>query len=175
MQTPWEQRFLRERASRKEAERLLEEKSLQLYEANLSLEEKVKQRTLELEAALLEAQAAQRAKDAFLSSMSHELRTPLNAIIGFAQILSKESALPERVSLFVEKIYIAGNNLLRLINSVLDYSKLEAQQMQISPKELDIELFLQERLLLVEPQMKEKQLQLTLHVEKIALFADEQL
>jgi signal transduction histidine kinase len=95
-ESPWQKRFERERASRKESEMLLERKSLELYEANLSLEKKVQERTLELEEALKEAHLAQKAKDSFLSSMSHELRTPLNAIIGFSQILSKETSLPSK-------------------------------------------------------------------------------
>ncbi len=80
-----------------------------------------------------EAEAANRAKSAFLASMSHELRTPLNAIIGYSEMLSEEaedlnagSILPD-----LEKIRTAGKHLLELINSVLDLSKIEAGKMEL--------------------------------------------
>jgi len=172
---PWIQRFERERASRKEAEKLLEDKSLELYEANLSLEHKVKERTLALQEALNEAQIAQKAKDAFLSSMSHELRTPLNAIIGFSQILSKQQNLPERIQSFVDKINIAGNNLLKLINSILNFSKIESDQMQIFTQEINIALFLQELLVLIEQQAHAKNIKIKLDVHEQIIVADKQL
>jgi signal transduction histidine kinase len=172
---PWIQRFERERASRKEAEKLLEEKSLELYEANLSLEQKVKERTIALQEALNEAKVAQKAKDAFLSSMSHELRTPLNAIIGFSQILSKQPNLPERIQSFVDKINIAGNNLLRLINSILNFSKIESDQMQIFTQKVNIVLFLKELLVMIEQQAYAKNIKINFDVHEQIIVADKQL
>ena len=78
-----------------------------------------------LEEALIIAQEASKAKDTFLSSMSHELRTPLNAIIGFSQILMAKSDTPETINGFIEKIHISGKNLLTLVNTFLDFSKIE--------------------------------------------------
>jgi signal transduction histidine kinase len=174
-ENPWIKRFERERASRKEAEKLLENKSLELYEANLSLEQKVKERTFELQQALDEAKIAQKAKDAFLSSMSHELRTPLNAIIGFSQILSKQPNLPERIQSFVDKINIAGNNLLKLINSILNFSKIESDQMQIFTQKFNIKIFLQELLVLVEQQAHAKNIKINFDVHEQIVVADKQL
>lgn len=172
---PWIKRFERERASRKEAEKLLEDKSLELYEANFSLEQKVKERTFALQQALDEAKVAQKAKDAFLSSMSHELRTPLNAIIGFSQILSKQPNLPERIQSFVDKINIAGNNLLRLINSILNFSKIESDQMQIFTQPINMKTFIKELLVMIEPQAYAKSIRINLNVHEHLIMADMQL
>jgi signal transduction histidine kinase len=172
---PWIKRFERERASRKEAEKLLEDKSLELYSANISLEEKVKERTQQLESALKEAQAAQKAKDAFLSSMSHELRTPLNAIISFSQILSRQEDIPLKIKTFVEKINIAGNNLLRLINTILNFSKIESENIVLNKQNIHIRIFLNELLVMIEPQANEKNISLHVEVEDTLLHADAQL
>ncbi|MBD3810507.1 MAG: hypothetical protein IE884_08465, partial [Sulfuricurvum sp.] len=84
----------------------------------------------EREAALItlvnQVERASQSKDMFLANMSHELRTPLNAIIGFSQILRMNPNLPENLKSYVEKIGVAGNNLLNLVNTILDFAKLEA-------------------------------------------------
>ena len=91
----------------------------------------------ERESSLIEfadkAESANKAKDMFLASMSHELRTPLNAIIGFSQILMMKQNIPSDIKQFVEKINISGNNLLELVNTILDFAKLEAGKMQFAP------------------------------------------
>ena len=127
----------RERAARKQAEKLLEEKSLALYQSNLNLQELagsletlVAQRTSELEVALQKAEAGTRAKGDFLATMSHEIRTPLNGIIGTADLL-RLSALDEEQREFVEIIHTSGNTLLVLINDILDFSKIEAGKLVV--------------------------------------------
>lgn len=85
----------------------------------------------ELEQAIGAAQAADRAKSYFLATMSHELKTPLNAIIGFSELLQNNTLGESELHDYVGSINSASNALLGLINNVLDYSKLEANQMQI--------------------------------------------
>ena len=80
-----------------------------------------------------QAEAANRAKSAFLSNMSHEIRTPMNAILGFTGLLNEQIDDPKLKS-FVKTIQSAGNNLLTLINDILDLSKIEAGKLDIEKK-----------------------------------------
>jgi PAS domain S-box-containing protein len=91
-------------------------------------------RAEELEGARRLAEAASAAKSEFLSSMSHELRTPLNAILGFAQLLERDRRQPlsERQLERLEHVTRGGEHLLRLIDDVLDLSRIEAGRISIS-------------------------------------------
>ncbi len=81
-----------------------------------------------------EAERSNQFKDQFLSTMSHELRTPLNAVIGFSDLLTDESygALNDRQKRYVRHIQGGGKHLLRLINDILDLSKIEAGRLQLA-------------------------------------------
>jgi len=85
-------------------------------------------------------QQANRAKSAFLANMSHELRTPLNGIIGFSELLIDEKAGPlsERQREYLGDVLNSGRHLLRLINDVLDLSKVEAGRMELHPETFDM-------------------------------------
>jgi signal transduction histidine kinase len=82
-----------------------------------------------------EAEAANRAKSEFISSMSHELRTPLNSVLGFAQLLESDAETPlhDEHRDYLKQILGAGWHLLRLINDILDLSKVEAGVLAMQP------------------------------------------
>lgn len=80
----------------------------------------------QLELALDIAKSANEAKSSFLSNMSHDIRTPMNAITGFTTLLEKSADDPGKVRVYTAKIMSASRHLLRLINDVLDMSKIES-------------------------------------------------
>lgn len=108
-----------------------------IFDAGLELENEVRRRrqaTDKLRAAIVAADEAGLHKAEFLARMSHELRTPLNAVIGYSQILKEDALESEDLQMRddVERIHDAGQYLMRLINIVLDLSKIEAGRMQFT-------------------------------------------
>ena len=101
---------------------------------------KVAEYTEQLQEAKLKAEAANRSKSAFLATMSHELRTPLNAIIGYSDLLY-EDALEAGYEDFIpdlERIKLAGTNLLEMISDILDISKIEAGQVTLYLESIEV-------------------------------------
>jgi signal transduction histidine kinase len=118
-----------------------------LRDSERSLEQKVQERTAQLEnsrrevaIARDEAIAANRHKSAFLANMSHELRTPLNAIIGFSEVLSAKvfGELNDKQAEYIDDIFASGHHLLSLINDILDLSKIEAGRLELSCMTFDL-------------------------------------
>ena len=110
------------------------------------------------------AKQASRFKSEFLASMSHEIRTPLNAIIGFADLLAGEIA-DERSRHRAGVIARSGKALLRLVNDILDLSKVEAGRLEIHPEISVTATVVEEVRALVAPRAAEKGLALRIHVE----------
>jgi two-component system sensor histidine kinase/response regulator len=110
----------------------------QLEALNASLEQRVAERTRELETsnqALAEArdaaEAAARAKAEFLANMSHEIRTPMNAVLGMTDLALRDPDLPLRSRRYIAKTRQAADSLLGIINDILDFSKIEAGKLVI--------------------------------------------
>jgi len=158
-------RIERERLGRKEAERLLEEKSLALYKSNQvlqaladELEQKVLQRTQELQIALEKAESATRAKSEFLAVMSHEIRTPMNGIMGMSQLLEMTVQSNEQKE-YLSAIRASGDALLLLINDILDFSKIEAGKLDLESRPFNLHKELDSIFRLYRPLVEKNQLQ----------------
>jgi signal transduction histidine kinase len=106
----------------------------------------------------LELEEANRHKSAFLANMSHELRTPMNAIIGFNRLVMRrcEDLLPQKQYDNLGKIAVAADQLLKLINSILDLSKIEAGQMDVTPANAALAPMLTSCLRTMEPILQGK-------------------
>ncbi|TKS60199.1 MAG: hypothetical protein EWM73_03182 [Nitrospira sp.] len=98
-----------------------------------SLEQKVRERTAELEIARDQALTATQHKSKFLANMSHELRTPLNAVIGFSEVLLEKmfGEINRKQEEYLEDILGSGRHLLALINDILDLAKIESGHMEL--------------------------------------------
>ena len=119
----------------------------------IELEAKVEERTQELQQTNLELEEASRHKSEFLASMSHELRTPLNAIIGYSEMLQEEAedlGYDDFVS-DLRKIHGAGNHLLALINDILDLSKIEAGKVDLFLETFSIAAAIQDVATIIHP------------------------
>ena len=115
-----------------------------------------------LNRALAEAEKANEAKSAFISSMSHELRTPLNAILGFAQLL--EAGVPTPTPKQLEKlsqIIKAGWYLLELINGILDLAVIESGKLSLSREQVILNEVMQECQGIIGPQAAKRNIQIT--------------
>ena len=117
-----------------------------LRQVNEGLEQKVAERTAELERAVTAAREANQAKSAFLAKMSHELRTPMNAIIGYGEMLLEDANADgdQGTADDLQKILSAARHLLGLINDVLDLSKIEAGKMQLYLETFDLQVLVHE-------------------------------
>jgi signal transduction histidine kinase len=139
------------------AERKREEAELEQHRQHL--EEVVYERTAALSVAKDAAEAANRAKTAFLSNMSHELRTPLNAIMGMNDLASRRATDPRQIE-FLSRVREASQRLLTLVTDVLEYTRIEADQLTLEEDWFSLAQVIDEAVRVQEEAAHAKNLQL---------------
>ena len=118
-----------------------------LQQYHKQLEEIVEERTSELISAKEKAEESDMLKSAFLANMSHEIRTPLHGIVGFLKFLNKEDIAPEEKDEYIDIIKSNSIQLQRIIDDIIDVSKIEAKLMTIMPIPIDLNKLMNEMFL----------------------------
>jgi signal transduction histidine kinase/FixJ family two-component response regulator len=158
-----------ERQARLATELQLQERSVALAERNAelrtltaSLEDMVVARTHDLEQALARANAATLAKSRFLAMMSHEIRTPMHGVLGLGELLSK-TALDTEQARYVSGMQSTGSTLMSLLNGILDFSRIEADRIDLESAPFEPARLLDEIALLLKGTADAKGLSLVTH------------
>ncbi|WP_340818024.1 ATP-binding protein [Methanolobus sp. WCC4] len=151
-------------------------KSIVGFYTDITVLKKIDNEVRNANLARLAAEEANRVKSEFLANMSHELRTPLNSIIGFSSMLDTETfgELNEKQSRYVKNINASGNHLLKIINDILDISRVEAGEMELHYEDVDIVSLFDEVKDTLIPQASEKNIMLEYGVDEhvSSIYAD---
>ncbi len=130
------------------------------------LEQRVADRTKELQRGYQEMETINRLKSEFLANMSHELRTPLNSILGFSEMLQESlmGELNDKQREYIGYIHKSGKHLLELINDILDLSKIEAGKMEVTPEQFSVRKSIDEVYSIIHPLASKKRIYIHLDI-----------
>jgi two-component system, sensor histidine kinase and response regulator len=140
-------------------------RDLELKRHRETLEQKVTERTAELQVAKEKAESAARMKSEFLANMSHEIRTPLNGVLGMLQLAMMVDMAPEQQE-YLQTCRYSAEALLGLLNDVLDFSRIEAGKMQLESAPFRMRRLLEETVRQMAAKAGEKNLELNLFLGK---------
>lgn len=171
--------ILRDVTEKRAAEALILESEKMLRAYSEDLEQRVSERTAELEKAKTAAEAASRVKSEFLANISHEFQTPLNSIIGFTKVLQDRlfGELNDKQAEFVAYIAEAGTNLSRLLTEIIDVSQVSTGRTTLKLGPVSISQALMKTLRLLEKPVRDKNQILTVNVlldADVSIEADEE-
>jgi signal transduction histidine kinase len=139
---------------------------VRLHRSNMKLQlqkELLHQQTMDLEKANIEVHAASLVKTRFLATMSHEIRTPLNGVIGVADLLLG-TQLDDEQRMYVETIKSSGDSLLRMLNDILDFAKMETGKLNLSDSPFDLHATVMETMDLFQAKARLKGVELLLNL-----------
>lgn len=137
---------------RKQTQEQLKQKNEEIEAQN----EEYKKINEELVIAIEKAEESDRLKSAFLSNMSHEIRTPMNGILGFTSLLKEQNLSGDERNEFIEIIERSGDRMLNTINDIIDISKIEAGQVQVSKSDVNINELLESLYKFFKPEANRK-------------------
>jgi len=164
----------------------VDRRAVQLRQANELLSERVQERTAELETTLAaeqatrheaqearaDADAANDSKDLFLARVSHELRTPLNALMGWARMLRDGNVSPDRMSDGIAAIDRNGDVLKKLVDDLVDMSRIRAGKIKLDRRPVDIAAVVQESVDLLESAATEKHIRVETNINAGPITVD---
>lgn len=156
-----EQKVAKRTGELKKANELLSENEKKLIKQNQAyadLNKQLSTTNAQLLVAKEKAEQNEKLKTAFLANMSHEIRTPMNGIIGFSSLLENDDIKENKRKIFLKTINNSCQQLLSIVDSILDISKIEADQMTVAKEELDLDLWMAEIYLQFESLAEEKKL-----------------
>jgi len=149
-----------------------------IYHTKDNLERKIKERTNELVKSLREIEAISKTKSDFISSVSHELRTPLTSVKGFSSLLVDEKfgKLPEEARKRLLKIDKNVNNLMSIVNTLLDISRIESGKMEVKIAPFEITKLIKDVTDFLSPQIQAKKLSLSFNFpQNLTAYLDKNL